>query len=229
MTTNNTLRELLLATVKEHETTLSRELEASAVPVHIFSRQYKKRKRKQLRGMRLQSVRQPFRKRKKLILVLAVLLIMLFSAFSVQAIREPIIRFFMEITQISTNFFIRTDPSDMDTGERKCFTLSYIPDGFKLVETIKDDSVFIEIYMDDEGNSFNFGLQYYDHSINFSMDTEDAEVTETTIHGKYTVISAKEKGVIIAVFDEESDMVWSGGGEISQDEMVKIVENAKAE
>ena len=90
---DNTLRSLLLSAATEYQATLCNELEAHALPVHVFSKRYKKRKHKQLQGIENRAVQLPLRSRKRWIAVLIALLVMLFSAFSVQAIREPIIRF----------------------------------------------------------------------------------------------------------------------------------------
>lgn len=228
MESKKTINDLLSAIAKDTETALSDELDHYSQPVHKFSHRYLKRKRHILSGS--ETMRTGFSPRKYVLIPLATFLIIFTCAMSLPQIRKPVIKFTTHVYKEMTEFIIRTDIPSHDNvkGKPAGISLDYIPDGFYLTDSKQTDHMTNAAYEDDAGDTFLFAVYSYNQSIGFSMDTENAEVTETTVQGYKAVIAQKDGYINIAVFDDANQRVWSlTGNNITQDIALKIIENAE--
>ena len=162
--------------------------------------------------------------------------------------RVNVLNFFLELRENGTQFFFGSGAS----GERQPnlsgtsagdagfpFEFTYIPEGFELVvQEVQDmkgnGTGFYAGYgcPDDEYSNFFFDVSPINNGTGMFVDTENADVTNTTIHGydgwiikKMDVLSGKESTMYLW-FDLENGYSFSycviG---ISDDEIQKIFDN----
>jgi hypothetical protein len=227
MNSCKTVKDLLFSLSKDTELFLSNELDNYIQPTHKFSRRYIKRRKLILLNIGVNKIRSPFRRR--ILVPLFIILAMFTCAMGVPEIREPVITFIVHVYEEMTDFIIRMDSDSLNSIERKPtgFTLGYIPDGFRLIDTQKNTEIIMEIYQNNNGNVFSFAVHSYEQGINFSMDTENAKVTEITIQGFKSIMAEKDTGINIVVFDNTNQRIWNLSGDINQSIALKIVENAE--
>ncbi|MPM65799.1 hypothetical protein SDC9_112701 [bioreactor metagenome] len=125
---------------------------------------------------------------KKIALIAITTAIILGSAMSVKAIREPVIEFIMEIFEKYTGISISKDDSNNTLPEtiKTKYTFSYIPDGFNLVQTEENEFIRITVYRNPEGDEFEF-CQSIMANYNNIIDTENAPYKNINV-GKYEAI-----------------------------------------
>lgn len=220
-----TLKSALIAAAKRHEADLCAELEQYASRRrHRFGRVYRENKRRLLATVNGTTFVPRAVLRRRVLIPLIAVLIMLVASMNVQAIREPVISFFVHMGQSMTDFLIRSDKPAGNT--RLDFSLGYIPEGFTLVNTLDDRGVKMEVYEDGKGNDFSFALNYYTNGIKYSIDTENAVVTEATYQGKRMALAQKDSYLIITIFDIDHSTVWDFIGTLDQQQAMKIIDNA---
>lgn len=224
MISTKTLQDVLISVAKETQINLSAELERYMSPSHKFSRSYTKRKKLILRSQDEFLTISCFRKR--ILIPLVIIITIITCAMSVPAIREPVITFIVNVYNDMTDYIIRSD-NEESVVTINDFTLEYIPENFTRQNTQVTSNLKTEVYKDNAGNGFSFTLEYYKEGINFSMDTENADITKTKIRGLGTIISEKNTGINIAVFDNKRHQIWNLTGNIDCDIALKIVENVK--
>ncbi len=222
MSSTKTLQDVLLSVAKDTQRDLSSELDQYMSTSHRFSRKYVKRKKLILRSQDEALPINSFRKR--ILIPMVIIITILACAMSVPAIREPVITFIVNVYNEMTDFIIRSDSTEIQVITND-FSLNYIPENYTLQDTQESASIKTEAYKDNSGHGFAFTLEYYKKGINFSMDTENAKVTNTKIRGLKTVIAEKSTGVNIAVFDNKRHQIWNLVGNIEYDDALKIVQN----
>jgi hypothetical protein len=226
MSSIKTLQDILLSVGQDTEEDLSFELDKYIIPVHKFSLGYARRKRQIIHGRK--EHRPVISFRRHILVPLIIILTIMTCAMSVPAIREPVVTFVVHAYNKMTDFIIRSDSHKQpQNAEGNDFTLNYIPKGFKLIDTNEIPTEKTEFYQDGKGQDFSFTLRYYEQGVNFSMDTENAVVTNTKIKGHKAVIAEKDTGVNIAVFDNKGQRIWNLIGLIDPDEALKIIQNVE--
>lgn len=89
--------------------------------------------------------------------VIFVAIITLFTAaFSVKAIREPVLRFIKEVYETFTRYTYEGDMADKITKE---YVLTYIPDGFEQTSKIENENSIITTYKNSFGETIMFTQQ----------------------------------------------------------------------
>lgn len=220
-----TLRSAILDISKDYATTLSASLDSNMRPAHHFSRGYRIRKKALINAMEGRQPLSPVVLRRRILVPLVAILMIMAIAMSVQAIRGPVLSFVQRVYEEMTDFILgASDNTEPKAATALDFTLSYVPEGFKLVNTVDNAGMKMEVYEDRLGGDFTFAI--INQAEKFSIDTEGAVVTETTLQDKKTVISQKDTYILITVFDLENQYVYNYSGTLSLDEAVKVVENA---
>lgn len=220
-----TLRSAILDISKDYAITLSASLDSNVRPAHHFSRGYRIRKKALISGMEGRQPLTPVVLRRRMLVPLVAILMIMAIAMSVQAIRGPVVSFVQRVYEEMTDFILgASDNTKPKAATALDFTLSYVPEGFKLVNTVDNAGMKMEVYEDRLGGDFTFAI--INQAEKFSIDTEGAVVTETTLQDKKTVISQKDTYILITVFDLENQYVYNYSGTLSLDEAVKVVENA---
>ncbi len=220
-----TLRSAILDISKDYAITLSASLDSNMRPAHRFSRGYRIRKKALISGMEGRQPISPAILRRRILVPLVAILMIMAIAMSVQAIRGPVVSFVQRVYEEMTDFILgASDNTEPKAATALDFTLSYVPEGFKLVNTVDNAGMKMEVYEDRLGGDFSFAI--INQAEKFSIDTEGAVVTETTLQDKKTVISQKDTYILITVFDLENQSIYNYYGTLSLDEAVKVVENA---
>lgn len=220
-----TLRSAILDISKDYAITLSASLDSNMRPAHRFSRGYRIRKKALINAMEGRQPISPAILRRRILVPLVAILMIMAIAMSVQAIRGPVVSFVQCVYEEMTDFILgASDNTKSKAATALDFTLSYVPEGFKLVNTVDNAGMKMEVYEDRLGGDFSFAI--INQAEKFSIDTEGAVVTETTLQDKKTVIAQKDTYILITVFDLENQYVYNYSGTLSLDEAVKVVENA---
>ncbi len=230
MPTNHTLKAALLDAARGHEAVLTAYMdEYAALPKHRFSRGYCAR-RKELRnrvagkapltGMSL---------RLRVWIPLVAALMMLAAAMSVQAVRAPIISFAKRVYQEMTDYYLRIDPDSLaeDAVTPTDFVLEYIPEGYTLADTQQNPVLLMRVYRDASGGMFIVSLHTNESVMNISLDTENAQMTETEIQGLKTIIASKDTGRNLLMVDASSRFACNIVGTLSMEDVVKTAENCR--
>lgn len=166
------------------------------------------------------------------------LLILNISVISVPAMRTAVLNFFAErhdtYTRITSDSGEGGEAADNDNaGETenryrleldKEYEVTYLPEGFK-IRNIAKDSLGINIeYGDKNGNLVTYTQDNEDTTIH--VDTENAEVKYTEIHGTQALMSVKEN-VIIIIWKIDDVFICVDGMGVNEEEMLKIARSVK--
>lgn len=160
---------------------------------------------------------------KRLATLVAVLSLLFIFGFSVSAIREPIVNFFIETYETFTEFFFEGDTIDEINSE---YIISYIPDGFEEVDKYVETIAIITTYKDSSGKTLELTQDITDGTA-FSLDAEKGHTNKITI---------SEKTVYLYTQDDFAQAIWTEGqylftltydGEYDNEELYSIIDSVK--
>lgn len=111
---------------------------------------------------------------KRVAIIILAIFTMFTAAFSVKAIREPIVKFITEIYETFTHYFFDGDTTDIITQE---YSIKVLPDGFNQTNQVKSDVFVTTEYQDDSGNIIQFTQMTTEHSVGYFFDNENGTIT----------------------------------------------------
>ncbi len=232
MPTSHTLKAALLDAARENEAMLSAFLdEYTALPKHRFSRGYCARRKELQNRVAGKTTPTGASLRLRILVPLVAILMLIAAAMSVQAVRAPIISFAKRVYQEMTDYYLRADP-DSPTEYAVTptdYVLEYIPEGYTLADTQQNPVLLMRVYRDASGGMFIVSLHTYESGMNISLDTENAQMTETQIQGLNTIIASKDTGINLLMVDTSSRFALNITGTLSMEDVVKIAENCRLE
>ncbi len=159
------------------------------------------------------------------IIVSALVISLTATAFSVKAIREAIIEFFVETFTTYSEVSVDGDEISGHT-EFKKVKPQYLPEGFNLSRDLSDEySCFIE-YIDSKENTIFYSQRINDGDTTF-VDTEDVGSKTVYINGLEGIIY-ENKGVNRITFGDEK-YFYNIYGQVSSVELKKIAESIPLE
>lgn len=110
---------------------------------------------------------------KRVAIIFVLILTMFTAAFSVKAIREPIIEFVKQIYETFIHYSVEGDTTDKITKE---YTLTQLPEGFEKIDVLRDDNLVITTYKNIDGNVIIFSqMTTNSHSGHF-IDNETGDI-----------------------------------------------------
>ena len=186
--------ELALVAIRDHEL-MQLPAESELQEVISLSQAFERRMEKLWRSTGSKTTR---RKTKQILLV-AILAAMMASVMSVQAIREPVVNFLMDIYDRCTDIIFQISANE--AVEEIDFYVPAPPAGY--VETGREElqtQVKVE-YANRSGGYMRY-TQYDLEGLSLSVDTEDADVRVEEIQG-ISVFSYSKNGL--------NSIVWSDG------------------
>ncbi len=155
------------------------------------------------------------------IIVLALVISLTATAFSVKAIREAVIEFFIETFTTHSEVSVEGDEIPFEM-EFERVEPQYLPEGFTLSRDLSDEiSCFIE-YTNTEKDIINYS-QYRNVGDTLSIDTENIDFETVYINGLEGVMY-ENKGVNRIIFGDKK-YFYDMEGAISIEELLKIAES----
>ena len=164
--------------------------------------------------------------KKVAIIILALLITLTATTFSVKALREAVLEFIRELNFTTETFDTHTKITITDTDEpiSKEFIKKqpqYVPNGFKIAETIDDaGTAYILIYEDDKNSIIDYS-QYKNSGNPFSVDTESATNIETIYINSFEGLKYHNKGLNQIVF-ATTEYNFHLMSDISMEELINI-------
>ncbi|HOB19354.1 MAG TPA: DUF4367 domain-containing protein [Candidatus Atribacteria bacterium] len=126
------------------------------------------------------------------VVILVILLTLSGTVFSVKALREPVVNFFIEIYETFSKILFSSEDDENYKKIETYYAPQYIPEGFMLKEEDKNDLYYRLIFTDSRSNLIIYSQLSYNKST-ATVDTEDVVVEETTMNG-LSVIYLTNKG-----------------------------------
>ncbi len=156
----------------------------------------------------------------KRVAVIAVVLVMLFTtACSVEAIREPIVRFLIEVYETFTEYNFEGEKSDTITKE---YCISTVPEGFIQTDYLRDDASITTTYENEYGNKLRF-YQSITSGTDITIDGEHAATKTIDVSGREVQLYLRED-ISVAFWIEDIyvlKIVYHGN--ISEQGLVDII------
>lgn len=158
------------------------------------------------------------------VVILVILLTLSGTVFSVKALREPVVNFFIEIYETFSKILFSSEDDENYKKIETYYAPQYIPEGFKLDYEEKTDLYYTLIYSDSENNLIIYSQHIFSKS-SATIDTEGVIVEETTVNGLNAVYLIN-KGYCRLVMND-GVYVYSiiAPSSLSRDEMLKIGES----
>lgn len=159
---------------------------------------------------------------KRIITVLAAILIIFTGLMSVSAIREPVVNFIVEKYETFIELFFWGDTSEQIEYE---YGFSKIPKGFELINKTNSDGVVYSEYKNAETEEVIILDQSITDGSWISIDNEHGETTIEIIKGNKTYIYTNNNG-------EKIQAIWIKGtyyfiltyyGEIEKNEFIDLI------
>lgn len=191
---------------------------------HIFSEEHNRRM-KQIFKMADKVENREKRRRRTYHIAAAVAVFICFSTVTVtqvEAFRLPILRFFMEVKEKSTNFSLKEENLLQLSDEYFRYEPEYTPEGYVVTFVEETESGFSIQYKCEERQNWYHYL-YTKKMENSNIDTENGTMSQDEINGKPAIIV--EKGQEIRIVVDSGMQRFSLSGDIPYEEAIKIMES----
>ena len=156
-------------------------------------------------------------------IVLALLVGMTVTTFSVEALRQPVVRFFTEVFETFTRVIFVDDTSDPAQVEMEKKAPTYIPDGYEVESEIDAGALYRITYVNAETEEKIFYRQQVAEGNITVIDTEKY-ICEPIDVGHCAGITYKSADRIYILFTMDT-CTFSVAGNTSQNELLKIAES----
>lgn len=163
---------------------------------------------------------------KRAAVAIAVCMVLILTACSVPAIRDPIINFIIEVFDIDIRYSYDNNAPDGITTE---YHLSYVPSGFMEVDTLQVAG-YIEVdYKDENGNMIEFSQTNGDTTR--TVDTEYVQSKTLDVNGREVHLhyyNDQKNDLILALWIENSyyfEVLCVG--DFDEQTVIEIVSNVK--
>lgn len=134
--------------------------------------------------------------RKRLAVILVAIMILFTTACGVDAIREPIVNFIMEVADTFYDFIYNGEVTNTISYE---YQLVPVPDGFEEVSVERTDPTVIRTYIDGSGNQIVLSQNISDGTT-VAIDSEKGTITTVTVNNIEAVIYE---------YDNVAQAIWS--------------------
>ena len=167
----------------------------------------------------------PFR---RMAVIAACIIIISAASMSIEAVRTPIIRYFIIVYEkFSAVSFVKDDDSELSLPAtlEVLYYPSYIPDGYAFLEEIDTPTMRILIYSDASGTEISF--QQTILSADLTIDTEGIETEDIFIHD-YNGIFYRNKEINHFIW-HDNQYAYLVTGKIDKQLLYLMAESVKAE
>lgn len=134
--------------------------------------------------------------RKRLAVILVAIMILFTTACGIDAIREPIVNFIMEVADTFYDFIYNGEVTNTISYE---YQLVPVPDGFEEVSVERTDPTVIRTYIDGSGNQIVLSQNISDGTT-VAIDSEKGTITTVTVNNIEAVIYE---------YDNVAQAIWS--------------------
>lgn len=165
------------------------------VEEHIFSQKFEHRMNKIIRAEKKKMWHWYNTVTKKVAIIIITLTILITTVSNVDAIRTPIVNFFVEVYESFSHYFLSGDLKEKIDYE---YHLSSIPSGFYETNVIYDSTRIVHIYESDNKNVIELSQTITD-SIDLYVDNE---------HGTINKIFINDVEINIYISDGCTQAIW---------------------
>ena len=203
-------------------------IEASKNSTHIVSDHFKHEMERIARAQRKSYYRYTNTRAKRAILAFAAALILMITmVFSVSALREPVVKFFVEVYELfSSVFFEKTVPEEsIPTTLEQIYLPEYIPEGYALDEasSIEMSALTFHMYIGENG-AIEYQQFIFDSS-GFTINTEGI-AHEMIMVGEHEGIFYSNLGNQTVLWASDP-YGFSLAGPVSKEELLKMALSLK--
>ena len=211
--------------------------EFSKAESHVFSERFENRMTKLVKFSERPYFRfvNTFAKRAAVFAI--IITIPLSAAFSVEAIREPVIQFFIEVYEKFTHIVFQTDAGNSENNANEnssgdslsgafpviiedVYEPTVLPDGYTFTNNINMSIFYQNTYSNQNGEDISFD-QFTITSIDLNIDTEDGAIVEEIMLKNTKALFAQNKGTNFLVWNDNK-YGYKIVGTIEKDSMIKM-------
>lgn len=103
------------------------------------------------------------------------------------------------------------------------YYLTYLPEGYQLSDTSKQDKVAVITYTNPSGEPIIF--YQYGQNVSVRVDTENGEITDLNINGDEEAFCLKKEDIVLVNWRQEDFTFQINAMKISQSEIIKMAES----
>lgn len=153
-------------------------------------------------------------------IIVALLVSMTVTTFSVKALRDPVVKFFTEVFETFTSVLFAGDSPDAPTVEIEAVAPTYIPEGYTLQRESHTSSTYRIIYNNaNTGDQLVYTQRWHDHG-SLGANTENIEYHEVKVNDLDGI--AYTQGDFTSVMFAHADYVFMVNASLSEEELLKI-------
>lgn len=161
-----------------------------------FSERFNKKMRKLIKSQRKSYYFLINTAAKRVAVVLVAILTLFTASMSIKAIREPVVKFIVEVYESFTRYFFEGDTTDEIVKEYK---ISKLPDGYTQTNIFENSATITTIYENNNDESISF-TQCISESAEFYVDNENC-VRQT--------INVNDIKVDIYDWEDSKQAIWT--------------------
>lgn len=117
---------------------------------------------------------------KRAAVIIVAVLTLFTAAFSVKAIREPIIKFIKQVYESFTHYSFDGNTVETITKE---YAITQMLDGYEQIDKIANDNSVVTTYRNEVGDSITFSQMTTEHSAGYFVDNESGDLYAETVDG----------------------------------------------
>lgn len=191
-----------------------------------FSEKFNKKMKNLLRKAEHKDIHRSSKIPKRIIAVAAAIVIILAGLMSVSAIREPIVKYVIELFNNSMDFNFEGDTSKIIEYE---YGFSEIPEGFNLINKTSDEGVVYSEYKNAETGEIIILNQSITDGSWRSVDTEHGTITTEIIDNTEVYIYENENEDYIHAnwIKETYSFLLVYYGDIEKDDFIELIKSIK--
>jgi len=146
----------------------------------VFSERFNKRMAKLINSQKKAYYKLINTAAKRVAIIIVLILTMFTAAFSVKAIREPIIKFVKQIYETFIHYSVEGDTTDKIEKE---YPLKFVPDGFNEINKVRDSYLITTIYENSTADRIVFSQVTTKTNAGYFLDNETGEVHSEVVNG----------------------------------------------
>ncbi len=160
--------------------------------------------------------------KRRIMIGLITALLIVSTMFSVSAVREAIIEFFVEVFDDFIHLFAN---EDIDSSDERHYSPAWLPDGYEENEKVIQD--LFEFYAWDKGENIITFFQYSDNVMDAYLDNEDTKYMTQNI-SVYKVHYTLKNGVYMCIWaNDEYTFMLKCPESVGWDNVVKIISSVQ--